>query len=258
MTAYEGGNLAGLQQKLSEFAAAVTPPLAPEDQAQVNALLNVLKDTSHYHSTRVTEDQIRIVIRKLLIVWPSANLLPVLDLLRLLFTHTHAAEILGSIKTTPPIYEALYNIAADITVPTNSMLALRCFANMFKLTNARKLIEANQPAIMDLLLITIGSDNKNVAHASSTIALNFAVHYRTQPNDTGIARITAVLAKAFANPALPQDVALRCVIAAGTLAANPAGFAHVRAQCAALLAPLCASTDKDLGPAARALAQSLV
>ena len=167
MTTYEGGNLAGLQQKLTEFSTAVNPPLAPEgnslsfslalhpslstfsssisyfsspapvggprhsltlllaplphflffllslatiliflfflvlfrfisDQAQITALLSVLKDTAKYHSTRVTEDQIRVIIKKLL-VWPSANLLPVLDLIRLLFTHTHAAEIFGSV-----------------------------------------------------------------------------------------------------------------------------------------------------------------
>ena len=30
MTTYEGGNLAGLQQKLTEFSTAVNPPLAPE------------------------------------------------------------------------------------------------------------------------------------------------------------------------------------------------------------------------------------
>ena len=109
-------------------------------------------------------------------------------------------------RTTPTFYEIMYNIAVDVTAPTNSMLALRCFANMFKVLSlstpsrpttltvlplyylllysflfnncikipgARKLIEANQPAIMDLLLITIGSDNKNVAYASSTIVLKY-------------------------------------------------------------------------------------
>lgn len=87
---------------------------------------------------------------------------------------------------------------------------------------------------------------------------SFSVMYRQQVNETSVQRAIAAIAKGLETQGLAQDVALRYVIAAGTLAQIPIAFAHARAQLSALIPALAASQDKDLGPAARALAQILV
>jgi len=257
MVVYEGGNIAGLQQKLTEFNAVVPQPLTNAEQKEINNLITTLKDQARYHSSRVTEDQIRIVVKRLL-QWPPPNLLPVLDLLRLLFVHTHAAETLASLKFTPSIFEILYTIASDSSFPTNSMLALRTFANIFKIQGARRLVEFNQLQLLSLLQSTSISDNKNIAHASATILLNLSVSYRTQPNAEGLVQALSILRAVFAQATLPPDVLLRAVIAAGTLASMPIALNIVRSSLPLpVLLPLCSSSDASLSAAAQELTQLL-
>jgi len=256
MIAYEGGNIAGLQQKLTELNATVPQPLNEADQKAISALLAILKEPARYHSTKVTEDQMRIVVKRLL-VWPPDALLPVLDLLRLLFTHTHATEILSSYKWTPSLFETVYSIASGASA-VNAMLALRTFANIFKNQVSRKLLEPHIGQLIQLLNTTGVSDNKGVAQASTTLLLNFSVAFRAQPNEHWSPCLVALRTVLSHQPALAPDVLLRAVIAVGTLASLPGATQITRT-----IVPIdvfqahCSSEDKDLKSAAQELVTML-
>jgi phospholipase A-2-activating protein len=174
---FESSNLAGLHQKIEEFAGVGEhTSLSGSDKRALTEILNMLRDTSKYHASKLGVEHYQLLIK--LTSWPHQYLFPVLDLLRLLFLHPHAAEVLASPRhipgrhiNIPQFFISLLN--AQPLNSTNVLLVLRCITNIFYAPHTRKLAEAN----WEPLIRSVGAleyDSKS-ALAASCVLLNYAV-----------------------------------------------------------------------------------
>lgn len=123
-------------------------------------------------------EQYQLLVK--LLYWPPQYLLPVLDLLRLLFLHPHAAEVLASPPRTIPgklvdILGYLIDLSQSSN-PTNVLLGLRSLANMFSFPATRKLLEVNYERVFKAIA-GCGLRDDRIALATSTVLLKYVNNY---------------------------------------------------------------------------------
>ena len=224
-------NLKTIQKKIEELneqliadglkAVALNPP-------QIETLRSLIKhlEQSPANATQPTSaltDGIELVIN-IISMWPPAQRLPGLDLLRLLAAATPSTASYTS-SNRDSIVEVLANsgIFEDKDRSNQIMLAVRAFANLFETSYGRALADTKFDKIHSLVKSSsLDTMNRNLTIAVTTLYINYAVLYTSDSHsalpssiDRGLLLLedlTGIMATATDSEAL-----YRSLVAVGTL-----------------------------------------
>ncbi|CAI7880624.1 unnamed protein product [Closterium sp. NIES-54] len=183
---FDSAQYDGIMKKLKEFNTALASQSAPaapspvvlseEQLEQLNGLVSVLKDTSHYHSSSFAPNHYAL-LSSLLSTWPAANLFPVLDLLRMMLLHPSGAAWFAVNASGPDgmLIACMRRAAAEPPTPANHLTGVRVAVNAFGLPAMHQWPRKHRAEVLDLFAPCVSSSNKNVRLALATLLLNFAV-----------------------------------------------------------------------------------
>jgi phospholipase A-2-activating protein len=177
-------NMKAIPKKIAELNAQLVEggskdlSLSPSEVGQVAELCSLLETTETLESSPLVEATIPLVV-KVATVWPPANRLPGLDLLRLLA----AASPLTAASNPDEDNVVSRVIASGIfdppINPNNAMLGIRMFANLFETEIGRQLAASNFDEIVlqvESALSNAGNKaNRNLTIAATTLYINYSV-----------------------------------------------------------------------------------
>jgi len=219
MVTFDAKNVLALQQKLEEFSKQLPTEtsLTKDELLSLSSLLDLIKETSRYHSSKVREDHFKLLAK--LIGWPVASLFPVVDLLRLLVLHPHAAETLAHLQQTKKL-DIFPVLLSSLHSKNNTTItvALRSISNLFKSKETRQLIVSAPEIILESLASCVNENSADVVNiAAATVLLNYSVLYLEQPNSEAKHQCFSILVEILKkNSKGSVDLLLRTVSAVGT------------------------------------------
>lgn len=181
----KSANVKAIQKKISEVNAQFVSAgskdisLSPDELEAVSALCGTLDQASSITEARLLEATIPLVL-KIATVWPAANRLPGLDLLRLLAAASPLTAQWGDDGTdivskiiSSGVFEAPLNA-------NNAMLVIRMFANFFETEPGRRLVSKDFGQVISqvgsVLSGAVGATNRNLIIAITTLYINLAVY----------------------------------------------------------------------------------
>jgi hypothetical protein len=202
--------------------------LTADEKDAVSKVFGILEQESRYHSTTFEQRQFDI-LQKLALQWHPKQLLPVLDVLRVLALHPHATEnfLAGADRHQKP------NNTVDQLVSThlradaeyaNQLMVLRLLSNMFRFHASRtkilSLLSNSSLGLISLLDGLAPTLNKNLQTALATFLLNIVVllsQHDDKVSDGTLQHVANVLGKMLAVEQ-NDDSLFRVVIGLGTAA----------------------------------------
>jgi len=175
--------------KLMDFntqlvAAGAAGAMDEARSARLAALVRTLKDPTMYHATTISSEDVAVFLGDAsgdgLLAWPTAQLFPCLDLLRLLVLHPDAAPHL--IVSKPPLLPRLIGLLttaqatpADKPASAAALMLLRTFGNMAAMDALRPLLAPSASAVLDVLSPPLESGATTARLAAVTCLHNLAM-----------------------------------------------------------------------------------
>eukprot|EP01128_Nolandella_sp_AFSM9_P007085 TRINITY_DN3787_c0_g1_i1.p1 TRINITY_DN3787_c0_g1~~TRINITY_DN3787_c0_g1_i1.p1 ORF type:complete len:803 (+),score=199.68 TRINITY_DN3787_c0_g1_i1:303-2411(+) len=226
---FEVGNLANVHKKLLEFNQSLSEDesllLNDAELTHLSDIMSTLSRTRFYHASSFSLPQFAILEK--LISWPSAQLFPVIDLLRLAALHPSASKHFINSNIFPLVLEKGFISVADGAHPANALLTARFIANTFGTPHAadRKVLVGYQELFCDHFSDHFESMNRNGKIAVSTCLLNLCVQFR--PSSAAEEKVTQVIALAhsllndeLSSSTPEEEVVFRLLVAIATVCSN--------------------------------------
>ncbi|XP_052733763.1 uncharacterized protein LOC108347292 isoform X2 [Vigna angularis] len=101
MLVFDAARFDGILKKIIEFNNALQSDqekqnlsLTELNVSRLGAIVKILKDTSHYHSSKFADSDIDLLLN-LLRSWPIAMIFPVIDIIRMIVLHPDGAILLN-------------------------------------------------------------------------------------------------------------------------------------------------------------------
>ncbi|GER50394.1 transducin family protein / WD-40 repeat family protein [Striga asiatica] len=228
MLVFDVAQFDGILKKISEFNSVLLSD--PEkshlsmnevDVSRLNAIVKILKDTSHYHSTTFSDVDVALLL-KLLNTWPVAMLFPVVDVVRMIVLHPDGAgKLLQHVKgENDTIVELIRKVAANPPLPANLLTSLRALTNLFKNTSYNDWLLAHRVEILDAFSSCWSSTNKNVQLSYATLLINYAVLLVEKKDKEGQSQVLSAALAVLFYAALIHFIS--------TLALKKGGFTYKR------------------------------
>lgn len=214
-----------IQKKLQELNQALIAgghkelSLNPTELKVLSSLATHLESSGATKASQSVPGGLDLAI-KLTTVWPYKDRLPGLDLLRLLavapmtatFTHPRGGNIVdvleqGATETQPP-------------AENHVMMAARAFANLFESAEGRTLAIQEFDKIQKIITTALSNtSNRNLLVAASTVYINYAVYFKSQPEETSFEHVLAVLdtLSKILSTQNDSEAVYRALVATGTL-----------------------------------------
>ncbi|KAI4215256.1 MAG: hypothetical protein LQ351_002155 [Letrouitia transgressa] len=155
--------------------------------------------------------------------WPPGQLLPLLDLLRLLAAATPLTAKWRS-STGTNFIQVLEDckVFADPDRSNNIMLAVRAFSNVFEKESGVALADESFEKIHTLVKHSANYSNRNLAIAIATLYVNYAVlftsnSHRTLPSSTDRGKVLLQDLADLIRTAVDSEALYRALVAVGTL-----------------------------------------
>lgn len=216
-------------KKLLEFndSGSAAFVLSDAEKDAVTKAFAVLEQENRYHSSQF-ENTSFLIMEKLALQWHSQHLLPVLDVVRVMALHLHAAEVFLVGGTTKQqnnrrLVEQLASthLRADAAF-ANQLMVLRLLANMFRFAVTRQkfqsLLEDQTLNLLSLFEGIAHSTNKNIQTALATVCLNTIVLLCQDKNsEANLSKVSAVLLKML-QVEQNDDALFRVIVGLGTAA----------------------------------------
>jgi phospholipase A-2-activating protein len=214
-----------IQKKLTELNQALISgghkdlSLNPTELSVLSSLARHLEASGATETSQSVSGGLDLAI-KLTTAWPYKDRLPGLDLLRLLavapmtatFEHPRGGNIVdvleqGATETQPP-------------AENHVMMAVRAFANLFDSVEGRALAVKEFDKIQNVITTSLsGTSNRNLLVAASTVYINYAVYFKSQPEETSFEHVLAVLdtLSKILSTQNDSEAVYRALVATGTL-----------------------------------------
>ncbi|RDW62277.1 phospholipase A-2-activating protein-like protein [Coleophoma cylindrospora] len=213
-----------MQKKIEELNKALIADGHKDVSLNPAELATLSRLRSNLESKGVTKDSQNVdggldLAIKLSTMWPYKNRLPGLDLLRLLaiapqtatYTHPQAGNVVDLLvasvtETSPP-------------AENNVMMAVRAFANLFESSEGRTLAISDFDKIQGLTSSAVGTSNRNLAVAATTVYINYAVLLKTEEEISSFEQALALLdtLSKILTTQKDSEVIYRALVATGTL-----------------------------------------
>ncbi|CAN8269055.1 unnamed protein product [Cochlearia groenlandica] len=215
----------GILKKMAEFNNTLqSDPVSNEkcltegEVSRIGAIVKVLKDTSHYHSTKFSDMDIALLL-KVLQTWPPAMMFPATDIVRMLVLHPHGASLL--IKHVENNNDMLLDVIKRVTeepaLPGNLLTTARVLVNLFKNSSFHDWLQRHHSQILDAFSSCYTSPNKNLQLAYSTLLLNYAVLLIEKKDQEGQAQVLSAALQVAEEEAADVDSKFRSLVAIGSL-----------------------------------------
>ncbi|KAF9620246.1 hypothetical protein IFM89_010981 [Coptis chinensis] len=180
MLLFDVAQFDGILKKIKEFNSALLADakdsaLTEPEMSRLEAVVKILKDTSHYHISTFADVDIALLL-KLLISWPDAMIFPVIDVLRMTILHPNGASLLFKhLKDGNDIVmETIKKVTTAPAGVANLLTTIRAVTNLFKHSFFHEWLRRHRIEILDAFS-SCSTSNKNVQVSYSTLVLNFAV-----------------------------------------------------------------------------------
>ncbi|AEE76160.1 unnamed protein product [Arabidopsis thaliana] len=222
---FDAAQYDGILKKMTEFNTTLRSDAVNNDKSltelevsRVGAIVNILKDTSHYHSTNFADMDIALLL-KVLQAWPPAMMFPATDIVRMLVLHHHGASLL--IKhvenNNDLLLDLIKKVTEDSALPANLLTTVRVLVNLFKNSSFHYWLQTHHSQILDAFSNCYSSPNKNLQLAYSTLLLNYAVLLIEKKDQEGQAQVLSAALQVAEEEAADVDSKFRSLVAIGSL-----------------------------------------
>ncbi|XP_022763569.1 phospholipase A-2-activating protein [Durio zibethinus] len=224
MLDFDAAQFDGILKKISEFNNALLADLEKKDLSlteleisRLGAIVKILKDTSHYHSSSFADVDIALLL-KLLKSWPLSMIFPVIDILRMIVLHPDGASILlRHVEDNDVLMVMIMKVTKDPVLPANLLTSIRAVTNLFKNTCYYGWLQKNRSDILDAFWNCLASPNKNLQLAYSTLILNYAVLLTEKKDEEGQCHVLSAALEIAEQENLEVDSRFRALVAIGSL-----------------------------------------
>ncbi|CAL1353394.1 unnamed protein product [Linum trigynum] len=225
MLAFDGAQFDGIVKKITEFNSAL---LSDEDKKHIclselevlrlGAIIKVLKDTSHYHTSKFADVDIALLL-KLLHSWPPTMIFPVIDILRMTVLHPDGAKVLQKHfkDDNDMLMETFRRVTGDNPLAPNLLTSIRLVTNLFKNSLYHSWLLKHRNEILDAFSNVNTSPNKNLQLAYSTMILNYAVLLIEKKDEEGQSHVLSAALEIAEQENLDVDSKFRALVAIGSL-----------------------------------------
>ncbi|KAL5715136.1 hypothetical protein ACHQM5_017003 [Ranunculus cassubicifolius] len=224
MLLFDAAQFDGILKKLTEFnSTLLSDPKQQElaltelELSRMGAIVTILKDTSHYHSTTFADVDIALLLR-LLISWPVASLFPVIDVLRMVILHPNGAALLvEQVKQgNDIIIETIKNVTRAPALAANLLTTIRALTNLFKQSCFHEWLQLHRTEILDAFS-SCSPSSKNIQLAYSTLLLNYAVLLIEKRDEEGQSQVLSAALEIAEDGNQDVDSKYRALVAVGSL-----------------------------------------
>ncbi|CAN0909980.1 Phospholipase A-2-activating protein [Linum grandiflorum] len=225
MLVFDVAQYDGIMKKMTEFNNAL---LSEEDKkkaslselevSRLGAIIKVLKDTSHYHTSKLAEVDIELLL-KLLKSWPPAMIFPAIDILRMTVLHPDGANLLLKHfqDENGLLMETIRKVTGDNPLVPNLLTTVRLVTNLFKDSTYHNWLLKHRNEILDAFSNVASCPNKNVQLSFSTMILNYAVLLIANKDEEGQYQVLSAAFEIAEHETLDADTKFRALVAIGSL-----------------------------------------
>ncbi|XP_028776282.1 phospholipase A-2-activating protein [Neltuma alba] len=215
----------GILKKITEFNNSLLSNqeqqklvLTELDVPRLGAIVKILKDTSHYHSSTFAEADIALLL-KLLRSWPIAMLFPVIDIIRMMVLHPDGANLfLKHLEAENDILlEFIKKATTNPTIPANLLTSVRAVTNLFKNSAYHSWLQKHRSMIIDAFSSCSSSANKNLKLSYSTLLLNYVVLLIEMKDLEGQSQVLSASLEIIEDENVDVDSKFRAFVAVGSL-----------------------------------------
>ncbi|KAL6647131.1 hypothetical protein ACP70R_014568 [Stipagrostis hirtigluma subsp. patula] len=230
MLSFETAQFEGILKKLSEFSATLSSDseqkqssLSESELSRLAAIVQVLKNTSFYHTSKLADADMALLL-KMLKSWPPQMLFPVIDFLRMFVLHPDGATLLlKAIETgNDVLVETFRKAVAPPVQPANVLTILKAITNLFDKSCLHQWLRTHCAEIIDSVSSCKPSFSKNSHLAYATLLLNYAVLSIQSKDEQSQAQILSAALEIAEDDAQDVDSKYRALVAIGTLMLNGA------------------------------------
>lgn len=225
MLVFDAAQFDGILKKITEFNNTLLSDqekkhlaLSDLEVSRLGALVKVLKDTSHYHSSKFTDADVAVLLR-LLKSWPIAMVFPVIDTLRMVVLHPDGANVLlQHVEAENDILlEIIKKVTANPSLPANLLTSIRLVSNLFKNSCYFNWLQRHRVEVLDAFSSSYSSTNKNLQLSYSTLILNYTVLLIEKKDQEGQSHILSAALETAEEENLEADSKFRALVAIGSL-----------------------------------------
>ncbi|CAN6555068.1 unnamed protein product [Malus baccata var. baccata] len=225
MLVFDVAQFDGILKKITEFNSNL---LSDQDKknsslneveiSRLGAIVKILKDTSHYHSSKFAEVDIALLVR-LLKSWPVAMLFPVIDIMRMIVLHPDGAtRLLQHLEAENDLLmELIRKVATNPPLPANLLTSVRAVTNLFKNSCYYNWLQKHRTEILDVYSSCYSSPNKNLQLSYATLILNYAVLLTEKKDQEGQSQVLSSALQIAEEENLDADAKFRALVAIGSL-----------------------------------------
>ncbi|XP_075492671.1 uncharacterized protein LOC142530750 [Primulina tabacum] len=224
MLVFDTAQFDGILKKISEFnntmlsdPASIHLKLNEGDLQRLNAIVKILKDTSHYHSSRFADVDIALLL-KLLKTWPLDILFPAIDVVRMIVLHPDGAtKIIQQSQDGNDVIVELIKKVTSSPLPSTLLTGLRAVTNLFKNSYHNGWLQIHRAEILDAFSSCWLSANKNVQLSYATLLLNYSVLLIEMKDEVGQSQVLSAALEMAEEETVDSDSRFRSLVAIGSL-----------------------------------------
>ncbi|KAL5855766.1 hypothetical protein ACOSQ4_005568 [Xanthoceras sorbifolium] len=225
MLVFDAAQFDGILKKITEFNNALLSDsekknlsLTELEISRLAAVVKILKDTSHYHSSSFADVDISLLL-KLLKTWPLAMIFPVIDVLRMIILHPDGARLLLKHveNENDVLMEMIKKVTANPAISANLLTSIRAVSNLFKNSNNHNWLQKHCSEILDAFSSCYSSPNKNLQLSYTTLILNYAVLLIEKKDEEGQSQVLSAALEIAEEENIEADSKFRALVAIGSL-----------------------------------------
>ncbi|KAI4295562.1 hypothetical protein L6164_035597 [Bauhinia variegata] len=225
MLVFDAAQFDGIVKKITEFNKALLSnqekqnlALTELDFSRLDAIVKILKDTSHYHSSKFADIDLALLL-KLLRSWPLDMIFPVIDIVRMVVLHPDGAALfLKYLESDNDILmELIKKVTINPAIPANLLTSIRAVTNLFKNLQFYNWLQKNRSEILDAFSSSSSSPNKNLRLSYSTLILNYAVLLIEVKDQEGQSQVLSAALEIAEGESVDVDTKYRALVAIGSL-----------------------------------------
>ncbi|KAJ0607997.1 putative transcription factor WD40-like family [Helianthus annuus] len=223
MLVFDAAQFDGILKKISEFNNTLRSDpdqqslsISDTETTRLGAIAKILKDTSYYHSSKFSDEDICLLL-KLLKSWPVSMIFPVIDVLRMVILHPDGSTLVKRANDENDTFMELIKKVTSSPLPPNLLTSIRVVVNLFKNSGFHLWLQKHRVEIFDAFASCYSSSNKNVQVSYSTLVLNYAVLLIEKKDEEGQAHVLSAALEIAEGEALEVDAKYRALVAIGSL-----------------------------------------
>ncbi|KAL2328929.1 hypothetical protein Fmac_022356 [Flemingia macrophylla] len=225
MLVFDVAQFDGILKKITEFNNVLQCDqekqklsLTELNVSRLGAIIKILKDTSHYHSSKFANSDIALLLN-LLRSWPKGMIFPVIDIVRMLVLHPDGAILLHKHfeAENDILIEVIKNVTVSPTIPSNLLTSIRAVTNLFRNSCYFNWLQKHRSEILDAFSSCSSSSNKNLQLSYSTLLLNYAVLLIESKDQEGQSQVLSAALEIAEDENIEVDSKFRALVAVGSL-----------------------------------------